>query len=472
MTLSPIQLSLATTFDSNIPDIGQTGDWAITSSDEKVMGDALMQQIQAADLVTRDPVVNEYLDTLSKRMQNGAPPMDNPLHYFCVDSDVLNAFAFFGGHIAVHSGLIVAAESESELAAVLAHETAHIAQRHLARIVTNNKKLMPLTAAEIVAALALGILGGSPEAGMHLASAAMGSHVQNLINYTRTHEREADRIGIQILDKAGFDPAAMPAIFGKLAAKAKYQSKPPEYLLTHPVFEERIADATNRVEKMGKRKVEDNLSFHLIRARLVAATQENAKRRVQRIRNLLEAEKHANKTLLEYTLALSLMKNRQYADAEKLMRVLCERYPTEWLFQFGLGEIAFEKGDINNALTHFKSLYDKEPKNYSVALTYAEALLEAKDSNTARDILMKNQKSHAKDPNLFVLLTKAHRLTGHRVELHQTQAEWHFLRGEYPQTFQQLDLALEKAKPRSQQAAQIAMRKQNLQELVKNQKKL
>jgi beta-barrel assembly-enhancing protease len=288
----------ATRFKSNIPDIGQGGDWVIDVQQERTMGNMLIQQIRGADYIHPDPVVNDYLRELALKLQAASGHTDHKLHFFCVNNDELNAFAFFGGHVAVHSALIIATESESELAAVLSHETAHIAQHHLARILTSNKKMMALTLAELVAAFAIGM--GSPEAGMHLATAALGGHIQQLINYTNSHEKEADRIGIQILHKAGFDPHAMPAIFHKLQSKTQYATKPPEYLLTHPMYEDRVADTENRADKLSYQKPPENLNFHLMRSRLVLGNQENAKRRVQRLHKLLEADRHPDKSPLEY----------------------------------------------------------------------------------------------------------------------------------------------------------------------------
>lgn len=459
-------------FESNIPDVGQSGAWAIDSHQERLMGNMMMEQITASDFITSDTVVNDYLYELSAKLQASAPPIDFKLQFFCVDSSVLNAFAFFGGYVAVHSGLILAAETESELAAVLAHETAHITQRHLARILTNNKKMMPLTVAEIIGALAIGTLGGSPEAGMHLANAALGGHIQNLINYTRIHEQEADRLGIQILSKAGFDPHGMARMFHKLSAKNQYQTKPPEYLLTHPMFEDRIADASNRAEKMVYHKKPDNLFFQLIRARLVATSQENAKRRVQRLTQQLKSEPSLNKTPLEYALALSLSKNRQYSQAEILMLTLSERHPDQWLFRFGLGEIAREKGDIDHALNCLKTLYEKSPNNYALSIYYADTLMDAKQIKAAKEILLKQQKAHAHDANLLQLLARAHGLSGAKVDLHQTQAEWHVLRGEHREAFQQFDLALEYEDKKSYRASQILARKKELQSTIKEVQKL
>lgn len=468
----------ATTFESNIPDIGQGGDWVIDTAQERLMGHAMMQQINGTDFITRDAVVNDYLHSLSIRMQAAAPHTDFKLHYFCIEQDIFNAFAFFGGHIAVFSGLILAAEKESELAAVLAHETAHVTQQHLARIITSNKKMTPLTIAQMIGAIAIGTLGGSPEAGMHLANAALGAHMQHHINYTRTHEREADRIGIQILSKAGFNPHAMSDIFQKMNSKMIYHTKPPEYLLTHPLNEERMADAYNRATQMPKQKIPDSLFYQLIRARVSVSNQENAKKRVKSLTILVNADQLSDKTPIEYALALALAKNRQYSDALELLHKLIERHPEEWVLKMSLAEINREKGDLTSAIEGFQTLAENNPANYAIHLSYADAMLDTKkpeDIKKAKLLLTKLLKDRPYDTNLLQLLVKAHSMLGDKIDLHQTQAEWHYLRGEHKEAIKQLDLAAEKLErldKKSYRTTKILARKKEMQDEFKQIQKL
>lgn len=471
------QIVHAHTFESNIPDLGQGGNWVVDTAQEKIMGNVMLQQINQSDLIVRDPIINDYLHHIALRFQPFVPKNDHRLNFFCVDNPVLNAFAFFGGNIAVHSGLILATETESELAAVLAHETAHIVQHHLARILTTNKKMMPLTIAQVLGALAIGALG-SPEAGMHLASAALGGHLQNLINYTRSHEQEADRMGIQILAKAGFNPHAMPAVFEKMSKKSKYQTRPPEYLLTHPMFEERIADSTNRANKLPSQAIPDSLEFQLIRARLATSLQENSKKRVQRFReqlkyaanNPLLQDKDA--TAVEYAYALALSKNRQFEEAEIKMKELARRHPDQWIFELSMAEIAHERGEQQKTIEYLKILYEQHPNHYPISFYYVEALLDIKKASDAYAILEKFKKSQAEDVNFLELLGRTYSLMGNKVELHSTRAEWHYLRGEHKEALKQLDLALAKTAKSGPKASQIIQRKQAMEDMLKQQKKL
>lgn len=460
-------VSRATIFESNIPDVGQRPAVVLGIHDERLIGETLMQQLNGSDERLDDPVVDEYLSYLSQKVTRGAPHTDFKLHFFGIKSPAVNAFAFFGGHIAVHSGLILAVKSEGELAAVLAHETAHITQHHLARIITDNKKMMPLTYAEILGALVIGALG-SPEAAGHLATAALGAHVQRMINFTREHEKEADRIGMQILAKAGFDPHAMGEVFRTLHLSSRFQEKPPEYLLTHPTFESRIADAENRATKLPKPPQQDVTYFNLTRARIEAHLPENAKHKVMRLGDIVARGQH-DRLSSEYAYALALTGNRKYKEAEHNLRTLFTMFPDQWIIQLGLAETLEAKGDTAEALAQMNTLYEKHPHNHAIALIYAEMLLKAKDAERAKQILVLHKPLH-EDPRQYQLLARIHGKLGNRVELHLAQANWHYLRGEFKPAIQQLDLGLEYTKRNSPLAAKLKTHKEKMISLIKQQK--
>jgi len=464
-----------TIIESNIPDIGQRSAMTLSADTEEFLGAGLMQQLNASELITQDWVVNEYLTTLSQKLSLATQQLNYKLDYkldiFGVNSKELNAFAFFGGHIAVHCGLILALQTESELAAVLSHETAHIAQRHLARIFTTNKKMMPLTYAEILGALVIGALG-SPEAGSHLVTAALGSHVQRLINYTREHEQEADRIGIQILTKAGFDPNAFPLVFRVLSQSTRYNDKPPEYLLTHPVFESRIADCTNRAERIPYQQAPDSLFFHLVRARIEVDFETNTKQLVAKIEERLKDGRYQNKIALEYEYALALVRNKQFSQGIKQMQELKNSHPDLWIFELSLAECYFESGNMAESVSLLKQLYTVYPTQGSIALSYAEALLQTKQAKVSEQVLLKFKKKNPHNPTVLQMLVRTYSQLKRPTAVHQTQAEWHYSRGEYKEAFHQLDIALEHTPAESRTAQEIRIRKEEIEAIATLQKKV
>lgn len=465
----------ATIIESNIPDIGQRSDMILSATTEETLGQGVMHQLRASELLVQDPVVDVYLNTLSQKLSDSLESLgyrlDYKLKFFGFESDVLNAFAFLGGHVAVHTGLILALENEAELAAVLSHETAHIVQRHLARIVTSNKRMMPLTYAELLGAILVGALG-SPEAGSHLATAVMGAHTQRLINYTRDHEQEADRIGIQILAKAGFDPKAFPEVFRILSQKSRFNEKPPEYLLTHPVHESRIADSVNRIKDLHyERKPSDELFFQLVRARISAESLETPKQRLKRLANVIEKNKNEDKTVLKYAWALALIKNKEFADAEKLLKTLEDEHPGVWVLTLSRGELCLEEGKPAEAITILKPLWEAQPRLHPVVLKYTEALIANKEANLAEPILSKQRRQHPNDSQLLQQLVQCYRHLKRPIALHQTQGAWHCARGEFPAALKQLDFAIEYAKPESTTWKQIMMEKEKILAIQDKQKR-
>ncbi len=451
---------------SSLPEFGDPFRADFPIEKEHLLGNALMQQLYASDCLVSDPIINEYLQNLGTKLSQQANIKDYKLHFFGIEAEALNAFAFFGGHVAVHTGLIQSVKNESELAAVLAHETAHISQRHLLRMVANNRRLTPLTLAQILAATAVGVMG-SADAGAHLTVAALAGHVQQLINYTREHEKEADSMGIQILAKAGFDPNAMATVFEGLHQSTLYHAKLPEYLRTHPLDESRIAAAQNRAEQLPYKQTKDSLFFHLIRARLELYRKERDIERVRRLKEKLTSGKYQNKMTALYAYALALAKNRQYQEAIQILKELepTEQSPNQWIISLSLAEVEQESGNTQAALKRLKYLFESYPNNYPIIIKYAENLVEAKQGIEARTLLLKHQKYHSEVPEIYQLLARAQSLTGHKVELHQSQAEWHYLRGEFKDSFQQLDLALEQVKENSVMAHKIKTRKRALQKI-------
>lgn len=203
-----------------------------------------MRMLRASRPIINDPLLNEYVSSLGHRLVANASDVKTPFHFFLIRNKEINAFAFFGGYVALHTGLFLYAQNESELASVVAHEIAHITQRHLARAMEDQARKSPLTIAALIGSLMLAV--AAPEAGIAAAQATTAASIQSRINYTRSNEQEADRIGIDTLARAGFNPKAMPVFFGRMLEQYRYASKPPEFLLTHPLPESRITESRAR----------------------------------------------------------------------------------------------------------------------------------------------------------------------------------------------------------------------------------
>jgi predicted Zn-dependent protease len=272
--LSATTASLAD--DIKLPDMGSPADAVLSKNDEAQIGAAIMRQINASGMVIKDPQVTEYVSAIGHRVAAHANNGDYKFTFFVVDDPTINAFALPGGYIGVHTGLLEATRTEDELAGVLAHEIAHVTQRHIARAVTANKRQSMLSTAIMLGAMIAGALGGVDGDAMQGAIAvAQGTAAQAQINFTRIHEHEADRVGMSALANAGFDPDGMASFFEVISrSTSPVESRMPEFLRTHPVSSSRIAEARSRARSYPSVNTEDSINYGIARARLVVARYE------------------------------------------------------------------------------------------------------------------------------------------------------------------------------------------------------
>ena len=218
---------------NQLPEIGVVASDVLTIDKEKIVGDAIMRQLRGQAPLVLDPVLQEYIQNMGNRLVTQADNAKFPFTFFMINNPVINAFAFYGGHIGIHTGLLAKASTESELASVFAHEIAHVTQRHLARRAQSQQRSAPLQIASLIGGILLAM--ADPEAGMAAIQAGQAGAAQSSINFTRNNEQEADNIGINILYKAGFDPQGAPGFFGKLAAQNRGNSSQLAFLQTHPL---------------------------------------------------------------------------------------------------------------------------------------------------------------------------------------------------------------------------------------------
>ncbi|MEJ2175466.1 MAG: M48 family metalloprotease [bacterium] len=254
-----------------LPDLGGTADATLPPQVERGIGEELMREIRYRDPdYVDDAEVTEYLNLLGGRLVAVAPDVRQAFDFFVIRDGSINAFALPGGFIGVNTGLIVQSASESELASVLAHEIAHVTQRHIARMVGAQEQMQIPMIAGVIAAILLG--GSRPDLAGGAIAAVQGAGVQSQLNYTRSFEREADRVGFQMLASSGFDPRAMAAFFDKLqrATRVSDDGSVPGYLRTHPMSIDRMSDAQNRAEHLRYKQTPDSLEYHLVRAKLRA----------------------------------------------------------------------------------------------------------------------------------------------------------------------------------------------------------
>ena len=428
--------------DSNknqLPEIGVVASDTLTIDKELLIGDAMMRQLRGQAPIIHDPVINEYIQDLGNRLVIEADNAKFPFSFFMLNNPTINAFAFFGGHIGIHSGLITQAGSESELASVFAHEVAHVTQRHLARASQAQKRGAPLQIATLIGGILLAM--ANPEAGIAAISAGNAGAAQSRINYTRNMEQEADNIGISMLARAGFDPAGAPAFFSKLAKQSREQSNQLEFLRTHPVPENRIAETRARAATYGTRNVPESLNFQLVKSRIIARYEGNPLRNINYFGYQVQEKKYIFREAALYGLALSYLESEQYASAAQILTELLSNDEENLFYLDAMTDVLIAQQDPKAAVEMLTPLWRFKPQNLVLALNLANAMIKAEQYPQAIRIL---SDLLLVDPEQFLsysLLIDAYIATGQKRQMYRASAERFGLLLAYPKAIDELQFA-------------------------------
>jgi predicted Zn-dependent protease len=422
-----------------LPDLGDVSQSAITPAQERRLGESIMRQIRSDPAYLDDAEVSDYLNAIGYRLVGNSPDPAGPFEFFCILDGSVNAFALPGGFVGVHSGLLLTAQSESELASVLSHEIAHVTQKHIARLIAGQQK----AGLASMAALAVAILAARSNSDVSQAAivGAQAGMIQSQLNFTREHEREADRIGLQILDKSGFDVHTMPVFFERLQKATRvYESNAPSYLRTHPVTYERIADVQGRIQGMPFRQVPDGIEFLLVRARLTAM-EGNPRDAAANFTRLLNERKFSSEPAARYGLVVALLRAGDFPRARKelaSLQVLKARSP---MIDALAAQTLVAGGEVEKGLAAYREALRANPGRRALSYGYADALINARRANEALGFLSSKLESSTPDPRLYELQARGYAATGKRMQQHRALAEAYALRGNLPGAIEQLHIA-------------------------------
>ncbi len=420
-----------------LPDLGDTAQLALTPQMERRVGEAIMRDMRLHDpAFDDDPEATAYLNVLGNRLVSNSQDVRQDFEFFLVKDPTLNAFALPGGYIGVNTGTIVSAQSESELAAVLAHEIAHVTQHHMARMASKQGQL----SVAMLAALALAIVARNSQAGSAVATIGQAGAITAQIGYTREFEREADRIGFHTLLKAGFDVRAMPAFFLRMQKAGRlYENNAPAYLRDHPVTTERIADAENRIQGLPYKQVPDSLDFQLVRAKLRAG-QGAPRETLALLQADLREKKFSNEIAARYGVAVALLRAQEPVRAAAELAPLLKT--TEHPMLAGLdARIKRANGDDKGALVVLKQALVRFPDNRALNYDCIETLQRLGQYRDAASLLDEQIRIFPNEARLYELRAKGYASLGKRLLAHQAQAEAYVLQGSLPAAIEQLQLA-------------------------------
>ena len=450
----------------NLPDMGASADTILSRKEEEAYARSLVRQMRAYEVLNEDPLISAYFEDMGYRLVANSDRPDKPFTFVVLNQDVVNAFAAPGGVVALYSGLILEADDENEVAGVLAHEVAHITQQHLYRAMENAQSMsVPLMLAMLGLVLAG---GGSGEAIQGALIGGTAAAQQAQIYFTRQNEVEADRIGIQTLSHAGFDPRGMGEFFEKMNRLTRSMGEgPPEYLRTHPVTVSRIAEADNRAANMPPPKPSDGRDFYLMQARLRANIAEYPETALKYFNHRKERADTAaaEREALEYGTAIILQRKGQYDEARKILESLAAQKP-HIAYDIQLADLDLDSGHTSAAVQRLADLYQSFPGNHAISMEYSNALLhEAKpgSAETASRILRKQLLSQPDNPSLYTLYARAANDSGDTVRAKEAIAEAYFLRNAIHEAILQLQELLKHDDLSYYQRARITARLNEVQ---------
>jgi predicted Zn-dependent protease len=423
----------------NLPDLGERAQADLSPQQERRIGEQIMREIRRDPDYIDDPEISAYVQAVGQRLVAVSVDARQEFTFFVVRDKMINAFALPGGFIGVHSGLITSAQTESEFAGVMAHEIAHVLQRHLARQLQAYNQLSPLS----LVGLGLAILAGrsNPQLAQGAAIASQAAPVAAMLNFSREFEREADRVGFQILQDGGYDAAGMAAFFTRLQQNTRlYDNNAPVYMRTHPLTVERLADMQNRVQDGPYRQRPDSIEFQLVRAKLRAGDgrPEDA---VAYFRTALAEKRFATEAATRYGYAQALLRAKDYALAEREVAQLRKGATQHPMFETLATRVRMAAGDRAGAEKIIAAAAQIYPENVGVLYEYAEVLQSAGNPARAIEVLREILKQRPQDARAFTMMAKSYAALGKRTDQHRALAEGYYLQGGLAAAVDQLVLA-------------------------------
>jgi predicted Zn-dependent protease len=458
----------------DLPDIGSPSDAILSRKIEAQIGRQVYYSLLQTGTVITDPETQEYIQDIGMRLVGHAGNDGQRFRFFMVDSPVINAFALPGGYVGIHTGLLLATETESELAGVLAHEISHVTQRHISRAVFANQRASTLSMAAMLGAILVGVATGvDPGLIQGAVGAAQGLSIEQQISFTRSNEKEADRVGLDLLADAGFNPDGMPNFFetmGRSSATLS-ENKAPEFLLTHPVSSDRMAETRARARAYPEVEVIDSGGYSIARARVKLLTSSRPEVALSYFRDESTKPEKVGSLEIEYGIALAQLELGQYEDAAKRINQLLESNEEIIPLHSGMGIAQANLGRKTAAIATFEDAMALFPRNVALTVRYAELLMRYGEAEKAHDILLDLLNQVPPTMEQVRLIALAANAAGDTADAHYYMGEYHAMSGNLRLAMDQLRLALATPELDSVQQARFRARLDQFQEYLPEQER-
>lgn len=430
--------------DFGLPQLGKAGADVLTPEQEYQIGVQVMNQARAEGAILDDPLVHAYIDDLGHDLSSNSDDPTLHFEYFVINSPVINAVTLPGGFIGVNYGLILDTDNEDELAGVMAHETSHVTQRHIARSAEYQKDHSLLNIATLLAGILVAGMSGDPDVAMGAITTAQGSIMQRQITFTRSQEEEADRVGIQTLARAGFQPQGMIEFFQKMQREDMLNGYNyiPEFLLDHPQDSTRMSYLMARAISMHVPPRPNSRSYAIMKARVRVLESNDISKLVPYFQAAINNTHGWDQEAARYGLALVYSRINRNSDAIQLMQQLCSKYDDVVAFRIGLADAQMAANDIAAAKATYQQALKLFPDSKPLALSYAHDLIEADQPQNAISVLIALSVQTDEDPDVLRMLAKAYSKAGNSAESHYYMSEYYYHTGLVAAAADQLHIAL------------------------------
>lgn len=435
LVFSPLRADVA---PEDLPVLGDASSSLISPEMEREIGRQFLKQLHAALPTVSDPIMKYWVTWHITDLTQHSQLKDTLMQVVVIDNEEINAFAAPGGVVGINQGLLLAAQDVHEYSSVVAHELAHLSQRHFARGVEEQRAQAIPTLASLLAAIMIGAVGGG-DAGLAAVTAAQAAAQSNQLRYSRTREQEADRIGLNTLVRAGMDPSGMSRMFERMQQAYRFTSRPPEFLLTHPLSESRVADARQQAQQHPRSSYDDSLDYALMRARAMVYYADSPQAALKQFEKAVRDD--ADSTSARYGLALALSRAGEHKDALALADALFTQDPRKILYVAAYAELLIEAGRHDQAERLLKKQLDINPDNPPLAMLYARTLTRQERFDAAAAVLARQSRVRKDDVDVWYNLAEVSGLAGDIIGVHRARAEFFALHGAYQKAIQHLEYA-------------------------------
>ncbi len=427
-----------------LPELGDTTSGIVSISEERRIGKELLRQVRSQVPTVSDPILKYFAEVALYRITEYADLQDAQLFPVLIDSKELNAFAAPGGIVGINLGLMIDAEDVHEFSGVLAHELAHLSQRHFARGLEERRASMFRDIAAFVAALVVAASAGG-DAGLAALGGAQTISAAGSMRYSRSLEGEADRVAVNTMYKAGLDPLGVARMFERMQYRYRFRRTPPAYLLSHPLSEDRVADARQQAARFPRHEYSDSRSYQMMRARVLVRYAESPKAAVDYWRNQLDEGE--NSEVARYGLALALALDGKPEHGLDTLKPMRSAFDDSLLFAATEADLLIEAGELAQALTYLDRQLALNPDNAPLSMLKAEALSAEHRYAQATEVLKRQSMLHPEDYDIWYQLAEVAGLADDIVQVHMARAEFFALTGNFEGSINQLEFATERANP-------------------------